>query len=301
MRILIVLLITFLSLSACVKSPRWANISYAADTLTGHKLDIYLPESGEGPFPVIVVVAGSAWFSNNSKQRAFEVIGQPLLAEGFAVVAVNHRSSREAVWPAQINDMKAVVRFIRANAEKYNLNTQFIGMTGDSSGGHLSAMMGLTGGVNEYSVGSKTLSIEGNVGGNLTQDSRVDAVVDWYGPSVFQKMDSCGSSFSHDAPESPESILTGGPIQSNGDMCALANPITYIDANDPPFLVLHGDADMTVPHCQGIFLNEALENAGVSTRLIIVPGAGHGEGMWEEPYIGEMIGFFKQEMAEKGV
>lgn len=295
----IVLLILFFPVLAGAQSPKWANISYANDTLTGHKMDIYVPKGENGPFPVVAVVAGSAWFSNNSKERAFNVIGKPLLEEGFAIVAVNHRSSREAIWPAQINDMKAVVRFVRANAKKYNLDTSFIGMTGDSSGGHLSAMMGLTGGVKEYTIGAKTLSLEGNIGGNLKQSSRVDAVVDWYGPTVFQKMDSCGSSFSHDAPESPESVLTGAPIQNNDDMCALANPITYVDAADVPFLILHGDGDMIVPHCQGIFLNEALEKAGVPTRLIIVPGAGHGPGMWEEPYIGEMISFFQQQLAKK--
>jgi acetyl esterase/lipase len=261
------------------------------DGLVGHKVDVYLPEEGDGPFPVIIAIAGSAWFGNDTKGRAYQ-IGRPLLDEGFAIVAVNHRSSREAIFPAQINDIKAAVRFVRGNATTYRLDTRFVGITGDSSGGHLSALMGTTVGVRSRRVGDTELSIEGDLGTFTNESSAVDAIVDWYGPSAFQKMDACGSSFSHDAVESPESTLVGGPIQENDAMCALANPITYIDAQDPPFLILHGDADPLVPHCQSELLHEALVAAGVESRLIIVPGGGHGEGMWIPKYIDEMTAFF---------
>jgi acetyl esterase/lipase len=276
----------------------WSDINYADDTLTGHLLDIYLPETGDGPFPVVVTIAGSAWFANNSKDRAYN-IGKSLQKEGFAIVAVNHRSSREAIFPAQINDIKAAVRFIRANAGKYSLDTRFFGIAGDSSGGHLAAFMGTSGGVWEYTIESESVSIEGAVGNHLNHSSRIDAVVDWYGPTTFQVMDSCGSSFSHDAPDSPESTLIGGPIQEKDALCALANPITYIDSTDPAFLILHGDADPLVPYCQSILLHNALETAGVSNKLIIVPGGGHGNGMWIEKYIDEMIQFFKSGLEMK--
>lgn len=269
---------------------KWLGLNYAGDTLTGHRLDIFLPAEGEGPYPVVVAIAGSAFFSDNSKGRAFG-IGEPLLEHGFAVVAANHRSSRKSIFPAQINDIKGVVRFLRANASKYSLDTSFIGITGNSSGGHLSAMMGTSGGVGQYSAGDKTLSIEGAVGGNAGESSRVDAVVDWYGPTTFQKMDPCGSTMVHDAPDSPESVLVGGPIQENGDLCALADPITYVDQNDPPFLIIHGDADPLVPHCQSVLLYEALKRAGVESEMITVPGGGHG-GAWEEGYKEKMVSFF---------
>ena len=270
---------------------KWLDIDYAGDSLTGHRLDIYLPARGEAPFPVIITIAGSAFFSNNSKDRAFR-IGEPLLVHGFAIVAVNHRSSRDAIFPAQINDIKGVVRFLRANAAKYGLDTRFLGITGDSSGGHLSALMGTSGGVKDYTVGHKTLSIEGTVGGNSEESSRIDAVVDWYGPTSFQKMDSCGSNMEHDAPDSPESTLLGGPIQDNDALCALADPITYIDKNDPPFLIVHGDADPLVPHCQSILLHEALTKSGVVSEMITVPGGGHGDGIWLEKNIERMANFF---------
>lgn len=277
----------------------WHDVSYAADTLTGHRMDIYLPEQGEAPYPVVVVVAGSAWFGNDTKERAYRVMGLPLLDAGYGVVAINHRSSREAIFPAQIHDVKAAVRFIRANAATYGLDTAFVGITGDSSGGHLSAMMGTTGGIDSHSIGAHTLSLEGRVGAFMDQSSRVDAVVDWYGPSTFQAMDACGSSFSHDAPDSPESTLIGGPIQENDALSALADPITYVDPTDPPFLILHGDADPLVPHCQSELLYEALQANGVESTLVIVPGGGHGDGMWVDPYVGQMVRFFEAQKAGK--
>ena len=272
---------------------KWLDINYAGDNQTGHLLDIYIPAKGEAPYPVIVTIAGSAFFSDSSKHWAYG-LGESLLDHGFAIVAVNHRSSRDALFPAQINDIKGAVRFIRANASKYQLDTTFIGITGNSSGGHLAAMMGTSGGVDNYTVGEKTLSIEGNVGGNTKKSSRVDAVVDWYGPIAFQKMDSCGSEIMHDAPDSPESILIGGPIQKNDDLCALANPMTYIDKNDPPFLIIHGDADPLVPHCQSVLLYQSLRKKCVECELITVPEGGHGEGVWIDEYIQRMVIFFTE-------
>jgi acetyl esterase/lipase len=270
---------------------KWLNLNYADDNMRGHLLDIYLPAKGIPPYPVIVTIAGSAFFSDSSKHWAFD-IGKPLLKHGFAIVAVNHRSSRDAIFPAQINDIKGVVRFLRANAQKYNLDTNFVGITGTSSGGHLSAMMGTSGGVTNYTIGDKTINIEGDVGGNYKMSSHVDAVVDWFGPTAFQIMDSCGSTMVHDAPDSPESTLIGGPIQENDELCALANPITYIDKNDPPFLIIHGDADPLVPNCQSIILHEALRSKDVENKIISVPGGGHGDGVFIDKYIEKMIKFF---------
>jgi dipeptidyl aminopeptidase/acylaminoacyl peptidase len=112
-------------------------------------------------------------------------------------------------------------------------------------------------------------------------------------------MDSCGSQMIHDAPDSPESVLIGGPVQDNDDLCALANPITYVDENDPPFLIIHGDADPLVPHCQSILLHEALSKHGVENELIIVPGGGHGDGVWLDNYIERMAAFFINAKNEK--
>lgn len=269
----------------------WIDVSYTGDTLVGHRMDIYLPGQQTRLFPVVVVIYGSAWFGNDRKQRSYELFGSSLLKAGFAVAAINHRSSREAIFPAQIHDVKAAVRFLKGNAEKYSLDTSFVAAVGNSSGGHLSAFLGTSGSTDQHSVGNETAAIEGSLGDYLEMSSAVDAVVDWYGPTNFLVMDSCGSRMNHNAADSPESRLIGGLIQENRDRCALANPITYVNADDPPFLIIHGDADPLVPHCQSEILHQALQKHGVDSELIIVEGAKHGPGLHEPEYFKRMTDF----------
>jgi acetyl esterase/lipase len=273
-------------------SKSWKDLDYASDTMKYHRLDIYLPKVEKPTYPVVISIYGSAWFGNDLKGSDLATLGKALLDAGFAVVTPNHRSSADAKFPAQINDIKAVVRFIRANAETYKIDTSFVGITGSSSGGHLAALAGTSGAVNEYTVGSATADMEGNVGQYTTYSSSVDAVIDWFGPTNFLVMDSCGSNLVHNAANSPESSLIGGPIQDNKDKCALANPITYVDANDPPFLILHGDADPLVPHCQSELLFNALQEARVPGQYILVPNAQHGPGLFVEQYFKMMTDFF---------
>src|SRR5574344_2633749 len=144
--------------------PDFQNLNYAGDNLEAHQLDIYLPKIGLNKYKVVVISYGSAWFSNNAKGMAFSSLGKPLVDAGFAVVSINHRSSADAKFPAQINDVKAAIRFIRGNADKYGLDTSFIGITGFSSGGHLSAMAGTSNGVKTKTEGKVTVDIEGNLG-----------------------------------------------------------------------------------------------------------------------------------------
>jgi len=273
-------------------SKSWKDMNYAGDTLTCHMLDIYLPEIHKPTYPVVIVIYGSAWLGNNLKGADLKTLGKALLDAGFAIVTPNHRASTDAKFPAQINDIKAVVRFVRANAQKYQFDTSFVGITGSSSGGHLSALAGTSGFIKQYMVGSATADIEGNVGQYTSYSSFVNAVVDWFGPTNFLVMDSCGSRMAHNAQNSPESSLVSGPIQNNKDRCALANPITYIDAYDPPFLILHGDADPLVPHCESEMLFCALQKANVPSQFVLVPGGQHGPGLFVDKYFGMMIDFF---------
>jgi acetyl esterase/lipase len=276
-------------------SKSWKDLNYAGEPMVYHRLDIYLPAVEKPAYPAVIVIYGSAWFGNNLKGADLATLGKALLDAGFAVIMPNHRSSSDAKFPAQINDIKAVIRFIRAQAQKYRIDTSFIGITGSSSGGHLAALAGTSGSVRQYTVGSATADIEGDIGPYLAMRSSVDAVVDWFGPTDFLVMDSCGSSMIHDAPESPESSLIDGPIQDNPDQCALANPITYIDKNDPPFLILHGDADPLVPHCESKLLFDALQKAGVPSQFILVPNGQHGPGLFVEQYFKMMTDFFLKE------
>jgi acetyl esterase/lipase len=276
-------------------SKSWKDLNYAGDTMEYHRLDIYLPPVEKPIYPAVISIYGSAWFGNNLKETDLATIGKALLDAGFAVVTPNHRSSTDARFPAQIQDIKAVVRFIRANADQYQIDTSFIGITGSSSGGHLAALTGTSGFVKQYTVGSASADIEGNLGQYTTYSSSVDAVIDWFGPTDFLIMDSCGSSLVHNAASSPESSLIGGPIQDNKDKCALANPITYVDENDPPFLILHGDADPLVPHCQSELLYDALQMTCVSSQFVLVPGAEHGPGLFINDYFKKMTDFFLME------
>src|SRR5690554_5692028 len=153
------LIITFIlvacSITICLgqeKSKQWLNLNYAADGKEYHNLDIYLPNTNMPSYKAVVLIYGSAWFGNNLKQFAFDTFGKQLLESGFAVISINHRSSTDAAYPAQINDVKAAVRFIRGNADKYNIDATFIGITGFSSGGHLASLAGATNGLKEFTI-----------------------------------------------------------------------------------------------------------------------------------------------------
>ena len=274
------------------ETAQWNDIDYAGDNMEAHKLDIYLPATPQAKHKVVVIIYGSAWYANNMKQMAFQAIGKPLLDRGFAVVSINHRSSGEAKFPAQINDVKAAIRFIRGNADKYRLDTSFIGITGFSSGGHLSALAGTTNGVKSYTVGDRTVDIEGNIGKYTSCSSRVDAVVDWFGPIDMTRMADCNTTKGAD---SPEAALIGGVPAENPELLALLNPMTYIDKGDPKFVVIHGDADSVVPNCQSIYFSEALKGAGLLDEFISVPGGEHGPVTFNETTFKKMTGFFARQ------
>jgi acetyl esterase/lipase len=180
-------------------------------------------------------------------------------------VSVEYRLTGEAQFPAQIEDCKAAIRWLHANAEEYGIDPERIGVWGHSAGGHLAALLGTSGGVEEF---------EG--GGDPEQPSHVQAVVDCFGPTDLLRMDDFPGNITHNAPDSPESLLVGGPIQEHPDRVAAANPITYVDAEDPPFLILHGERDRLVPVNQSELLNEALQTAGVDSTFVRVKEAGHG-------------------------
>jgi acetyl esterase/lipase len=282
---------------AIESSKSWIDIDYVGDNIIGHKLDIFLPKEGNEPFPVILMIYGSAFFSNSSKGNCFQNdYGQTLLSNGYAVVSINHRSSKEAIWPAQIHDVKAAIRFIKANADKFNLDESFIGITGFSSGGHLSAMAGASSGIKSGNVGGLDIDLEGNIGIYNEISSSVNAVVDFFGPTDFLIMDECGSSFSHDDVKSPESTLIGGAIQENKAKTQLANPINYINGDTPSFLIFHGDRDPLVPHCQSEKLFEKLQSENVESELVIVAEGGHGPGVMIEKYYTRMIDFFDRQL-----
>ena len=274
----------------------WTDIDYVGDGIDGHKLDIFLPDSVGGPYRPIVLIYGSAWFANNGKNWATGPYAKPLLDAGFAIVSINHRGSPEAKFPAQINDVKAAIRFIRGNAEKYNLDTSFVGVTGYSSGGHLSSMAGVTNGIKEYTVGNTTIDIEGNLGNYTDQDSRVDAVVDWFGPVDMAHMQDCSTV---KGPDSPEAVVMGVNPADAPDMVTLISPIYYVTPDDPRFMVIHGNSDSVVPYCQSVSFADSLAAKGVLEEFITVPGGEHGPVTFNDETMRKMARFFLHESSIK--
>ena len=239
------------------------DLEYTAGGQERNKLDLYLPKDRQtsDPLPLIAWIHGGAWRAG-SKDRCPAL---RFLHKGYAVASINYRLSQHAIFPAQIEDCKAAIRWLRANSKKYGLDANRIGVWGSSAGGHLVALLGTTGDVKAFDKGQ-----------NLKFSSRVQAVCDFFGPTDFTKIGKFPSRMKHDAPDSPESKLIGGPVLENKEACRRANPITYISKDDPPFLIMHGDKDMTVPHNQSELLYEALKEAGVKAKFHTVKGGGHG-------------------------
>ena len=240
------------------------DVVYAV--VNGHelKLDIAVPRNLAAPAPAVVDIQGGSWRRiQNSVEDA-----KSWARYGFVGVSITHRTSDVAVFPAAVHDCKAVIRWLRANARKYSIDPDRIGVYGFSSGGHLAALLGTSGG-DEYLEGA-----EGNPG----YSSRVQAVVDHFGPTDFMKMNDgkeVAGVIDHFAPDSPESLFLGGALKERTVMARLANPLTYIDAGDPPTLIAHGEKDRLVPVEQSEILYKALKRAGVPTEFIRVKNADH--------------------------
>lgn len=263
---------------------KFEDVNYAGDGEVFHNMDIYLPAEKKASYPVAIHIYGSAWYSNNSKGMAdLGTIVQALLDAGYAVITPNHRSSADAKFPAQINDIKAVVRWARAHAKEYGFDTSFIVASGFSSGGHLASLAATSGGVGQ---------LEGNVGGNLGFSSSVDAACDWSGPVDLFHMDCAGER--GEGATGPEEAVMGFPIKGNERQFAALNATNYIDANDPPIIVFHGNADPVVPGCVGVYFYEQLDKAGVKTELHLVEGGGHGWNMYTKENLGRMVEFLAE-------
>lgn len=219
-------------------------------------LDIVKPSDSYGPYPAIIYIHGGGWMSGDKSREDEDSWDTLFAASGFVCININYRLSHQDPFPAQIQDVKAAIRWVKANAKKYDINPEKIGIWGHSSGGHLASLAGTSSGVG-------TLEDDN---GNQGNTSEVNAVVSIAGPSDLLKMGGW-----HDLPNSPESKFIGGPLTSNTETARKANPIIYIGQNPPPFLIIHGDTDGIVPISQGELLYKSLPNASFLT----IKGADH--------------------------
>lgn len=247
-----------------------------ANTSNAQRLDLYLPATGDGPFPLVVWIHGGA-FLGGSKSLAANSSARQLTAKGFAIASLEYRLSGEAIFPAAVLDVKAAVRHLRANATLYRIAPAKIGAWGSSAGGHLAAFLGVTGGVAEF---------EDAALGNAGQSSRVQAVVDWFGPAdmltmepdaVAQGCPKFGGT-GHDDARSPEGLWLGGKPSSIPAVAMKASPVSWVSPDDPPFIIQHGGQDCTVPTNQGRRMRDALLPMLGASRVTWseFPTDGHG-------------------------
>jgi acetyl esterase/lipase len=258
---------------------KYLDVPYASKS-SAQQLDVYLPNSGTGPFPVILSIHGGAFAMGDKADGQLA----PMLAgldRGYAVVSANYRLSGEATFPAAIDDVKAAVRFLRANAAKYDLDTDRIVAWGGSAGGNLAALLGTSGAVAALSDPSL---------GNASQSDKVQAVIDWFGPIAFLQMDpefraSRAGLANHDEASSPESQYLGAALPTVPGKVRAANPTTYISTDDPPFLIEHGEMDANVPVQQSQRFAKALSKVlgADKVTLKIIPGAGHMDPAFDTP------------------
>lgn len=246
------------------------------------KLDLYRPRGATAPLPTVVWIHGGGWRSGDKTQTEQS---RRLVCRGYAVASLNYRLSGEAPFPAQIDDVKAAIGFLRAHAAQYGLDTTRFAAFGSSAGGHLAALAGTSG-------------------------APVRAVVDWYGPVDFARMDEqllaqgCGPGAArHGQPDSPESLLLGCTVSDPACTGAVqaASPAAFAHAGHPAFLLLHGDADCTVPLAQDGLLRAALEGGGGCTIARTVRGAGHGGPPWSTPEVQDATAAFLDAVFAPGV
>lgn len=269
----------------------YKDVNYADDNNAYHTCDIYLPKTKKKSYPVVVHIYGSAWFSNSSKGMAdLGTIVNSLLNAGYAVVCPNHRSSMDAKWPAQLHDIKAVVRFIRGEAKKYKFNTKFIGTSGFSSGAQLAAITATTSGTKKATIAGEEWDLEGSLGKYTKESSAVNASCEWSGPvdpfsiHLVEHM-SMGDM-------SPEEVLLNQKFGVNDDRFKAMSASYFLDANDPAVMVCHGRKDNVVPFDQGEKFAAALEKSGVKTDHLFVDEGGHGMNMYSEENLKRMVNFF---------
>jgi acetyl esterase/lipase len=226
------------------------------------KLDIAWSKADRGKVPAIINFHGGGWLMGDKNPNTAIIEAR----HGFVGISIQYRKSNVAKFPAAVHDCKTAVRWARANANKYNIDPDRIGVTGDSAGGHLAAIVGVSNG-NDY--------LEGD-GPYQEYSSDVQTAIDQFGPTDFARMNDVPGNMDHNLPSGPESQFLGKPVQEAPELVKRANPVTYVDAADPPILIMHGEKDLDVIIGQSELFYDALTRAGVTTRFIRVKNAGHG-------------------------
>jgi acetyl esterase/lipase len=233
----------------------YKDLVYVPNGHDRQKLDLYVPENRNGLMPLIVWIHGGGWMGG-SKNNCPPL---PWTRKGYVVASIDYRLSQDAKFPAQIEDCKAAVRWLRVHANEYGIDEERIVAWGGSAGGHLASLLGTAGEVPEWEKGVPSVS------------SRVQAVIDWYGRADLTRV-ATDPAWAN----SPSALLLGGCGKKFAELAKEASPILHVSNDDPPFLIMHGTMDTVVPFRQSQAFEGALEEAGVESHLVTLEGAGHG-------------------------
>lgn len=265
------------------------DLPYVKDGDASQTLDVYYPIDTRSPRPLLVWIHGGAWKAGSKDNVPW--IHQ--LQRGYVVASIEYRFSQKAIFPAQIHDCLAAIRYLRKNASQFGIDPKKIGVGGSSAGGHLAALVGTSGGQGHFKP----------VGGNADVDDGVLAVCDIFGPTnfwtVIEQADSdpnVKNIFKFDEGD-PYSQLIGGGLGKDRDRCDAVSPVHYVSKNSPPFLIIHGDHDTLVPYAQSVELAKKLKEFGVEVLLQGITGAGHGGPVFNHEEIRRLTDrFFDQHL-----
>lgn len=257
-----------------------SDLPYAGDTLKKHTLDIYVPPGGSARHPLVVWIHGGAWMMNDKYADMGYMKGtiKRILDAGYALASINYRYSTDAVFPAQIQDCNQALEWLYQHAEQYSIDKSRIALIGFSAGGHLASLLGLS---NNNRVAA--FSPPG-----LVPHFKIKCVLDFYGPSDLMMLASSTDSTVNNGRNSV-SLLLGAWTIDRPDLARRASPVTYIDKDDPPFLIVQGEKDESVPNTQSKILHSWLTLAGIPNDLIVVPNAPHYGEMFDAEYIREKL------------
>jgi acetyl esterase/lipase len=264
------------------------DLDYAGTGKERQKLNLYLPEKKEAKSPkLIVFIHGGGWEGGHRKDVggiANYLVGRA----GFAVASVGYRLTDEGIWPSQIHDCKAALRWLGKHADELGYDASKMGLFGISAGGHLVSLLGTSQGV---------VDLEGDLG-EKAKAPAITCVANYCGPANFLTFPDKGSVIKENEPKGPIAKLFGGPMKDKLNLAKQASPITYVDKADPPFLHIHGTKDNLVPYAQVKEFDAALEKAGV--RSDILTGEGGGHVFFSEDLMSKLASFFKHYLLDAG-
>ena len=249
--------------SADAKFRTIADIEFAQAGGQRLLLDLHLPKGTETP-PLVVWIHGGGWRGGSRKKMHLD----QLIGHGHAIASISYRFTDKAIFPAQIHDCKAAIRWLRANAKKYGYNADWIAVAGSSAGGHLALLVGVSGDVKQ---------LEGTVGGNLEQSSRIQSIIDYYGPSDFVLRGKSQPERAY-TEKSGSFALLGGKLKGKviPELEVQASPAQHVTTDDPPLLVFQGAKDKVVLPDQSERIVALYQQAHLPAKLVVLKNAGHG-------------------------